>query len=207
MEPGAWGYNWAHPITGGDINTETWPSRLRVGRKADDLVLWKISVAKSKEVKTGCNLAEFSEEGYGSKRAAFPMMTMMMSLSLMLRPTVSRPVCLGVKHPFGAYDQIFITCVTVKVLFLWGALSDDRSGLSFVCAAGLCQRSLSRVQVPWDMRPYFTVSHLRLLFSSPPTTRRVTVEVFDPVSTRVRLLNWVWVLCYDRRSAGQSVLE
>jgi hypothetical protein len=48
-------------------------------------------------------------------------------------------------------------------------------------------RSLSRVQVPWDMRPYFTVSHLRLLFSSPPTTRRVTVEVLDPASTRVSM--------------------
>jgi hypothetical protein len=77
----------------------------------------------------------------------------------MLRPTVSRPVCLGIKHPFGAYDQIFMTCVTVTVLFLWGALSDERSGLPFVCAAGPCQRSLSRVRVPWDSQPYF-LSHI-----------------------------------------------
>jgi hypothetical protein len=80
----------------------------------------------------------------------------------MLRPTVSRPVSLGIKHLSGAYDQIFITCLTVTVLFLWGALSDERSGMSFVCAAGPCQRSLSRVRVPWDSQPYFTVSDLRL---------------------------------------------
>jgi hypothetical protein len=99
-----------------------------------------------------------------------------MSLSLMLRPTVSRPVCLGAKHPSGAYVQIFITCVTVMVLFLWGALSDERSVLSFVM----------------DLRPYFTVTHLRLPFSSPPTTRRVTVEVFDPASTRVPIYEYIY---------------
>jgi hypothetical protein len=76
-------------------------------------------------------------------------------------------------------------CLTVTVLFLWGALSDENTGLSFVYAAGPCQRSLSLVRVPWYSRPYFTVSHLRLPFSLPPTTRRVTVDLFDPASTRV----------------------
>jgi hypothetical protein len=48
-------------------------------------------------------------------------------------------------------------CLTVTVLFLWGALSDERTDLSFVYVTGHCQRSLSRVQVPWDSQPYFTV--------------------------------------------------
>jgi hypothetical protein len=100
----------------------------------------------------------------------------------MLRPTVSRPVCLGIKHPSGDYDQYY--CQRVASLLMWGVLSDERTGLSFVYATDPCQRSLSRVRVPWDLRPYFTLSDLRLPFSSPPTTRKVTVEVFDPASTR-----------------------
>jgi hypothetical protein len=38
-----------------------------------------------------------------------------LSLSLMLRPTVRLPVCPGIKHPFGAYDQIFITVRHLRV--------------------------------------------------------------------------------------------
>jgi hypothetical protein len=74
---------------------------------------------------------------------------------------------------------------TVAGLFMWGAASDERTGLSFTTAADLRQRSHSRVRVPWHSWPYFTVSDSRLPFSSPPTTRRVTVEVFDPACTRV----------------------
>jgi hypothetical protein len=40
-----------------------------------------------------------------------------------------------------------------------------------------------RVQLPWDSWPHFTVLDSRLPFSSAPTTRRVTVEVFDLAST------------------------
>jgi hypothetical protein len=57
----------------------------------------------------------------------------------MLRPTVNRPVCLEIKRPSGAYDQ------TVAGLLMWGALSDERTGLSFTTAAGPHQRSHSRV--------------------------------------------------------------
>jgi hypothetical protein len=84
-------------------------------------------------------------------------------------------------------------------------------GLSFTIAAGPRQRSHSQVRVPRDSRPHFTVSDSRLpstwrarssylyspgtgwpsytprhcvLFSSPPTTRRATVEVFDTASTQ-----------------------
>jgi hypothetical protein len=97
----------------------------------------------------------------------------------MLRPTVSGPVCLRMKHPFGAYVQILIT--VRQLLVCWcGVLSDNRTGLSLTIVSGPRQRSHFRVRVPWDSQPYFTVSDSRLPISSPPTTRRVTWEVFYP---------------------------
>jgi hypothetical protein len=59
----------------------------------------------------------------------------------MLRPTISRPVWLGFKHPTGAYDQIFITVRQFTGLLMLGGLSDERTGLSFTIAAGPRQRS------------------------------------------------------------------
>jgi hypothetical protein len=41
-------------------------------------------------------------------------------------------------------------------------------GSVFVYSAGRREHSLSQVRVPWDSWPYFTVSGLRLPFSSPP---------------------------------------
>jgi hypothetical protein len=42
-------------------------------------------------------------------------LSLSLSLSLMSRPTVSRPVCLGIKHPSGAYDKLFITVWQLRV--------------------------------------------------------------------------------------------
>jgi hypothetical protein len=47
---------------------------------------------------------------------------------------------------------------------MWGALSDERTGLSFRIADGPRQSSHSRVRVPWDLWPYFTVSNSKLPF-------------------------------------------
>jgi hypothetical protein len=83
----------------------------------------------------------------------------------------------------GAYYQIFIT---VRQLWVYwcGVLWWEETNLSFTISAGPRQRSHFRVQVALDFSPYFTVLEPRLQFSSPPTTRRATMGVFDLSSTR-----------------------
>jgi hypothetical protein len=87
----------------------------------------------------------------------------------------------GKRHASGAYHQIFITVKLLRVCWC-GALSDERTGLWFTIAVSLRQLSHSRVRVPWDWRPYFTVTDTRLPFLSPPTTRRAMVELLIPPS-------------------------
>jgi hypothetical protein len=53
--------------------------------------------------------------------SSLPLWRMSLSLSLMLRPTVS----LGIKHPYVAYGQIFITVIQLRVCWC-GALSKTK---------------------------------------------------------------------------------
>jgi hypothetical protein len=69
-------------------------------------------------------------------------------VKVILRPTVSWSVCLCVKHPSRAYDQIFIT-VRVAGLLMWGALSNERTGLPFIIAAGPGVKSKSKLVYDW----------------------------------------------------------
>jgi hypothetical protein len=61
-------------------------------------------------------------------------------VKFMLRPTVSWPVYLGVKPHLGPKTS-FYYCQTFVGLLMWGALSDERTDLSFTIAAGPRQRS------------------------------------------------------------------
>jgi hypothetical protein len=73
-EPSAWAYNGAI-LSLSDMYAGTWFCRLRIVCKVDDVALLKKNiVAKSKDVKTGSNMAESCKEGCGSKRAALPIM-------------------------------------------------------------------------------------------------------------------------------------
>jgi hypothetical protein len=82
-------------------------------------------------------------------------------VKVMLRTTASWPVCLGVKHPAGSQDKIFIS-QTAEGLLMLVAIFDVRTDLSFTIAAGPRQCSHCGVRIPQDSRTYFIASDCRL---------------------------------------------
>jgi hypothetical protein len=48
---------------------------------------------------------------------------------------VSRPIHPGVRHPSGTRDQFF-PLLSLIILLMWGALSDEKSGLYFSVYVG-----------------------------------------------------------------------
>jgi hypothetical protein len=54
------------------------------------------------------------------------------------------------KAPIWGLRPDFDYCQEVAGLLMWGARSDERTGLSFTVAAGPRQRRQWRVRVPWD---------------------------------------------------------
>jgi hypothetical protein len=94
-------------------------------------------------------------------KASVRIFKVKVTLRLTVGLSVNKSWC---RAPAGAHDQILITVWQLRSCFSWGALSNERVGLSFVHAAGPCMRCLSRVRVPWDSRPYFTLRFETSLF-------------------------------------------
>jgi hypothetical protein len=99
----------------------------------------------------------------------------------MLRLTVSRPVCLGVKSTIWGLIPDFYYCLTVAGLLILGTLSDESTSLSFTIAAGPRQHSHSRVRVPRDSLTYFTLSEPRLPQPGGPGPVLYSPGTGDPI--------------------------
>jgi hypothetical protein len=89
------------------------------------------------------------------------------------------------KAPIWGLRPDLYYCHTIAGLLMWSVLSEERTGLSFAIAAGPRQRSHSGVRVPWDSRPYFTVSDSILSFSLPSTSESESYVTTDGQSASV----------------------
>jgi hypothetical protein len=87
------------------------------------------------------------------------------------------------KAPIWGLRPDFYYCLTVAGLLIWGALSDERTGLSFTIAADLRTAQSFSGPSPVELATIFYCLRFETSFSSPPTTRWATVEAFDPAST------------------------
>jgi hypothetical protein len=65
----------------------------------------------------------------------------------------------------------FYYCQTVAGFIMWGALSEERMGLSFITVPGPRQRNHSRIWVTRDSWPYFIISRFEITQPGGPGPR------------------------------------
>jgi hypothetical protein len=105
--------------------------------------------------------------------------------------------------------------LSVAGLFIWGAVSDERTSLSSSVAAGLHQRIILGSEDSWA---YFTISDSRLYQPGRPGLRIYTTRHWGPFPKRAKTRGSTRISshpsgqqrqksksCYDWRSVSQSV--
>jgi hypothetical protein len=98
--------------------------------------------------------------------------------------TDGQSVSPSVKPRLGLMTRYLLLFDSYGLVFVGRHLWREDGSVFCICSWPLPVQSFS----------YFTVSDLRHPLSSPPTTRRVTVEVCDPITRISRIWIWVWVM-------------
>jgi hypothetical protein len=119
-----------------------------------------------------------------------------------LRPTIGQSLCLGVETTWGLVTRYYFLseccCLKFAVLFLWGALSDERTGLEF---------AVQSINGPTRAEP---VTILYCLIWDPPNLAGQVPVFISPRNGLVQLnpcvLGSLFIASYDLQGYGGVIL-
>jgi hypothetical protein len=107
--------------------------------------------------------------------------------------------------PIWGLRPYFYYCHTVADLLMCVTLSDERTDLSFTIAAGPRKHSHSRVRVPPDSWPYFTLSDSRLSQPVGPSPRIYIFRNKEAQLYTPQTLGSLVAASYDSQGYGAGI--